>query len=291
MTGPRGIDHLVLPVRDLDAAGARYAALGFQVGARNRHPWGTENRIVQMPGSFLELIALGPEPIPDAAPPAPPFAQGVRDYLARHGEGFAMLVLASDDAAADKRAFDAAGIGGFDLLDFERLNHRADGTTARVAFTLAFAADPAMPDAGFFTCQQHEPANFWNEAAQVHRNGVRGIAGVVMVAEKPDRHAGFLAAFTGQAIEAGEGGIVARTPHGEVAALTPRAFLAAHGHGVAGQPVGQPHLAAIRFVADLHAVEAALGHAGIPFVLAGSSILVAAEDACGTFLIFEGADR
>ena len=59
MSGARGIDHLVLPVGDLDAAAGHYEAMGFMVGARNRQPWGTENRLVQFPGSFLELIALG----------------------------------------------------------------------------------------------------------------------------------------------------------------------------------------------------------------------------------------
>ena len=53
---PRGIDHLVLAVHDLDAAGDFYEKLGFRVGARNRHPWGTENRIVQFPHIFLELF-------------------------------------------------------------------------------------------------------------------------------------------------------------------------------------------------------------------------------------------
>ncbi|RYE71196.1 MAG: VOC family protein, partial [Hyphomicrobiales bacterium] len=55
-THARGLDHLVIGVADLDAAGAFYDDLGFRVGARNRHPWGTENRIVQFPGAFLELI-------------------------------------------------------------------------------------------------------------------------------------------------------------------------------------------------------------------------------------------
>ena len=55
----RGLDHLVIGVRDLDRAGALYQRLGFQVGKRNLHPWGTENRIVQFPGAFLELLAVG----------------------------------------------------------------------------------------------------------------------------------------------------------------------------------------------------------------------------------------
>jgi Glyoxalase-like domain len=55
----RAIDHLVVASREPDAQAALYRRLGFQVGARNRHPWGTENHIVQFENSFLELISLG----------------------------------------------------------------------------------------------------------------------------------------------------------------------------------------------------------------------------------------
>src|SRR5690348_14083681 len=55
---PRGIDHIVHAVRDLDAAVDLYRRLGFTVGARNRHPWGTHNHIVQLPGAFIELLAV-----------------------------------------------------------------------------------------------------------------------------------------------------------------------------------------------------------------------------------------
>jgi catechol 2,3-dioxygenase-like lactoylglutathione lyase family enzyme len=116
----RPLDHLVLAVHDLDAAGAFYQRLGFLVGARNRHPWGTENRIVQFDGAFLELITVG-----EGADIVPhqhgvfSFGAFVHDYLSAR-EGFAMLVLASSDALADKAAFDKAGIGGFAPFDFAR---------------------------------------------------------------------------------------------------------------------------------------------------------------------------
>jgi hypothetical protein len=54
----RGLDHMVHAVRDLDAVAALYRRLGFSVGARNRHPWGTHNHIVQLPGFFIELLTL-----------------------------------------------------------------------------------------------------------------------------------------------------------------------------------------------------------------------------------------
>ena len=63
---PRGIDHIVHAVRDLDAAAQLYRSLGFTVGTRNKHPWGTHNVIVQLRGSFIELLTLAePEKLGD----------------------------------------------------------------------------------------------------------------------------------------------------------------------------------------------------------------------------------
>ncbi len=193
----RGIDHLVIGIRDLDAGARFYESLGFQVGARNRHPWGTENRLVQFDGSFLELITMGPgaEPPPHAARSFS-FGAFVRDYLARR-EGLAMLVLDSADAAADAQHFAAAGIGDFEPFFFERRGRRPDGSEVRVAFSLAFAREPSIPDAGFFVCQQHHPENFWNPDFQRHPNGATGIGAVVLSVSEPDSHEAFLAAFTG----------------------------------------------------------------------------------------------
>ena len=158
---PRAIDHLVLAVRDLDAAGAFYERMGFVVGARNRHPWGTENRLVQFNGSFLELVAVGAKA--KIAPHRPgyfSFGTFLNDTLKRR-EGFAMLVLTSTDAKADARAFAKAGIGDFKPFFFERRGRRADGSATHVAFTLAFGTNAQAPQAGFFVCQHHHPENFW----------------------------------------------------------------------------------------------------------------------------------
>ncbi len=108
-----------------------------------------------------------------------------------------MLVLEGRDAHADARAFREAGIGDFDVFDFEREGKRPDGTPIKVAFSLAFARDPPAPDIGFFTCQHRFPENFWNPAFQVHPNTAVSVAGVVLVATKPSDHYRFLTAFTG----------------------------------------------------------------------------------------------
>jgi len=52
---PRGIDHVIHLVRDLDAAAATYEKLGFLVSSRNKHPFVTHNRIAQLDGSYIEI--------------------------------------------------------------------------------------------------------------------------------------------------------------------------------------------------------------------------------------------
>ena len=126
---PRGLDHIVHAVRDLDAAAQFYARAGFTVGARNRHPWGTHNYIVQFPGVFIELVAIAePERIPPARPRSMSFGVTIREFVARH-EGLAMLVLEGKGAADDADAFRKAGIGDFDVFEFARDAKRPDGST------------------------------------------------------------------------------------------------------------------------------------------------------------------
>jgi len=193
----RRIDHLVVAVRDLDGAAQLYERLGFQVGARNRHPWGTENRLVQFQNSYLELITVGEgADIPPHGPRFFSFGAFVRNYLARR-EGLAMLVLGTDDAEADAAAFANAGIGDFEPFFFSRRGRRPDGSETEVAFTLAFARDTEAPDAGFFVCQHHHPHNVWRAALQIQPNGADAVSAVVLATEAPARHPAFFERFAG----------------------------------------------------------------------------------------------
>jgi len=56
---PRGLDHIVHAARDIDAQADFYRRAGFTVGAHNKHSWGTHNRVVQLPGFFVELLNIG----------------------------------------------------------------------------------------------------------------------------------------------------------------------------------------------------------------------------------------
>ena len=257
----RGLDHIVHAVHDLDAAAGLYEKLGFIVGARNKHPWGTHNRIVQFNGSYIELLTVG-EPDKIAPHAAHSFSFGAfhRDFLARE-QGLAMLLLNSRDAKADNAAWRAAGIGAFEVFNFEREGKRPDGAIVKLAFSLIFAADPNAPDAGFAACQHYYPENFWNPAFQKHANGVKGIAGVVLVADSPARHSDFLEPYTDADARDSDGGFSIHLPGATIDVVTPAAFL--HRFGVAAPDTARGmRLAALRFsgaeIAALHRVSGAL---------------------------------
>jgi hypothetical protein len=288
---PHGIDHIVHAVRDLDAAGALYRRLGFTVGARNRHDWGTHNLIVQFKTAFAELLEIGePEKIPPHSGRFFSFGAFNRDYI-RAREGLSMLVGKSSDAIGDAASFEAAGISGFDVFDFSREGKRPDGTGVKVAFSLAFARDPSSPNLGFFVCQHHYPENFWNPAFQRHANGATGIPGVVMVADNPTDHHIFLKAFTGVSdLHSSSLGITAHTENGDIEIMSPIAFRDQFGTAPEVSGEGMT-LNAMRFaVADIGHAEATLAAGGIKPQRHVGRLVVPPDAALGATLIFEAAN-
>lgn len=222
---PRGIDHVVIATRDLDRLAAQYKALGFTVGPRNRHPWGTENHIVQFPGCFIELIgvAAGAE-VPEHEARNRSFGASVRDFIKSH-EGAALLALESRNAIGDAEQFRRLNIGDFEPFHFERHGKDADGKPRTVSFTLAFAAAPNAPQTGFFVCQQHQPQNFWNPSLQQHANGARTIASVVFVTADPSDYHEFFGNFVNQReMRATSFGLELETGRGQIEVLSPDAF-------------------------------------------------------------------
>ena len=286
---PHGLDHIAHAVRDLDAAADFYVRAGFIAGGRNRHPWGTHNRIVQLKNCYIEILEVAePEKIEPHGPRFFSFGAFNRDFLVRR-EGFSMLLLTSRDAAADARAFEASGIGAFDVFDFGREGKRPDGSTVKLAFSLAFAAEPHSPDVRFAVCQHHYPENFWNPAFQTHANGAQSVPGVVLIANRPASHQVFLKAYVGAIAELDlePGGVFARTENGIVEILDPPTArgglgisLEAHGDGLT--------LNAMRFaVADLAATEAVHRQNGVAVRRQGKCLVVPPDEAFGATLIFE----
>lgn len=271
---PRAFDHLVLAVADLEAAAAAYERLGFTVSARGVHPWGTWNRLVQLADrTFLELLTVGePDKIVEPGPDGFSFGAFNRDFL-RQGEGMSMLVLASRDARADLDGFAAEGLRTFAPFDFERVARAPDGSERKVAFTLAFTADPALPRAGFFTCEHKFPESFWRAELQRHANGASGIAAVTMVAQDPADHHVFLTRFTGCRDFGSTGyGLSFALANGRLDVLSGEAFRHRFGHGAEASRDARFRAITLR-VPEHEALAARFAAAGIAHRMAGGLVV------------------
>ncbi|WP_428687508.1 VOC family protein [Roseibium sp.] len=243
----RGLDHLVVAVKDLEAAGRAYSELGFTVTPENRHPWGTANRLVQLDGFFIELLGVAdPALIPEPSGNSFSFGAFNRDFLNKR-EGASMLVLESQGAVADRSGFHRSGLQMFDPFSFDRMANLADGSTVKVAFDLTFVRDPLSPEIGYFTCHNKYPENFWKPAFQSHVNGAKGVRSVYLLAADPSDHHEFLSAFAGQReMRATSLGLELQTPRGRISVLSPRAYQLLAGEAAASSVRGEiPQIAAL----------------------------------------------
>ncbi len=284
---PRGLDHIVHAVADLDAAADFYRRAGFKVGARNRHPWGTHNYVVQFPGFFIEILTVAEPSRLGGDGLSKHFGIPNRDAIAR-GDGFSMLVLESKDSEADVADFARSGIGISDALPFSRDAKLPDGSTVTVGFSLAFARDALSPCTGFFTCRQHNPAAFWKSDYQRHANGASGVLGAVLVADNPADHHIFLEAFTGvRDLHATSAGVTAHTPRGDVEIMETVSFR--DRFGIVSSVDGEgASLKGLRLsVRDIGAAERALKDGGIASHRHMARLVIGPETAFGATLIFE----
>jgi hypothetical protein len=251
--GRRGIDHLVLAVRDLDAVAAAYEG-------------------VVEPANIV---------------PPTPTSFSFSDFNARFLErrqGLSMLVLGSADARRDHAAFGAAGLKTFEPVDFSRTARQPDGQVATVAFSVCFVLDEAHPELPMFVCQQHYPENFWRAEYQRHANGALRIVEVTVAVERPAELAPYYQKLFGaDAVTRRDDGLVVATAGGTIRVLSPvgRAGrfpeLAAEAPCYAGYRVA---------VTGLGAAAALLRDRGVPFVDADGALGIGPAAAGGTVLEF-----
>ncbi|MBR0694445.1 VOC family protein [Bradyrhizobium lablabi] len=282
---PRRIDHLVICVHDLEQAALAWRRLGFNLTPTGVHPFGTSNRLAQFADNFLELLAVTNDAlVPQAAPDHFSFAAHNRDFLGR-AEGMSMLALHSADSHAEAARFRAERIGTSAPFDFGRDAVLPGGGTARVAFSLAFATDPAMPEIAFFTCQQrHPPELFWKAEYQRHPNGALRVIEVVMSAPEPAAHRDFLERLTESAAEPAPGRLTVGDSNNRITLLGP-SEMARRLPGLANS--SSPRFCAARLaVADLDTTRRTLKNNGVAFEMRGAVLLIPPATAHGLALEF-----
>lgn len=206
-----GIDHLIIGVRDLEAARATYARLGFNTTPRGRHVgWGTANYCVMLANDYLELLG-----IVDASQ----FTNDLDRFLERR-EGLMGVALRSRDAAATHAAWAEAGLDPAPTRALGRLLETDGGIELRFRNVLL----PAERTAGLplFACEHLTADQLRRPAWLRHPNGAKAIKSCTVVVEEPAPVADAMARVFGKgaitetdevrAVHTGQGVIVLARP-------------------------------------------------------------------------------
>ncbi len=284
----RGIDHLVLAVRDLEATRQVYSRLGFTCTPTALHPWGTANFLVQLQGSFLEVLAVDrPDLLIDPGQGEFSFGRFNEAFL-KEREGFSMLVLESRDRDADLVDFKSRGLETYPPFGFSRQAKLPSGEEVTVSFSLAFVRDAIAPKIGFFTCQQHAPEYFWKSEYQSHANSAQKVGEVVMVSPHPAKHKAFLEGFSGaQETKVTPDHVRIQTPRGALSVITPRQAEADWGAALASKKPDEPYLAGYSIESEnLDKVREILNKSGLSCKDKGDHLIVASELVFGAAILF-----
>jgi hypothetical protein len=282
----RGIDHLVLCVRHLEAARRTFTRLGFTLTPHAVHPWGTGNSLAQFRGNFIELLTID-DPAKIVAAGAREFSFGAcTDSFLKRREGCSMLALSTDDARRDRDEFASSGIGHHAPFDFARQARLPDGHEVTVAFSLAFATDARLPELTFFTCQQRAPEFFWRPEYQRHANGATAIEEILIVADDPPALTDLFARLEGEdAVRAMDGRLEVSTARGRLIVLARDAAAErCPGLPLAAAPES-PHIIGCRIaVSDLDAVKMRFDASDVTYRPMSGAVQIAPDIACGMYL-------
>jgi catechol 2,3-dioxygenase-like lactoylglutathione lyase family enzyme len=274
----QGIDHVVIVVRDLDAARDTFSRMGFTVTPRGYHTLGSQNHCVMFGDDYLELL-WSPEGSPH------PSRQYYTDF-ARGGEGVAAIALKSDDARGAYSEMLWAGFEPSDPVEFSRPVQLPDGAR-EASFRVSMAAPDRSPGARLFVCEHLTRAVVWRPEYQRHEVGATALAAVAIVADEARTAARpYERFFDATALPIAEG-VLVETGGAPIAFAAPR-MLARRLPGVSFGERRPPYAAALFIrVADRDAAAAVLEAGGLrPARMPDGSVAIGADRAHGTVLVF-----
>ncbi|NLS06803.1 VOC family protein [Rhizobium sp. P32RR-XVIII] len=288
---PHPLDHLVLPVTDIDLARERLGRLGFTIAPEGCHPFGTENACIFFADkTYLEPLAI------ENAKKCETSVRGGNVFVARDqafrfrcgNDGFSAVAFSTEDADADHSAFMNARQSGGDMLEFSRPIEMPDGSQSTGAFKLAFAADLRAPDFFLFACQRINAFPTNRDALEKHENGVAGIREVVLSAPEPEAFGAFVQlAASGAKVEQTSFGLSVATPNVKISLLSQEGMEA---YFDVAQPLADKGLrgSAIVFrTRDITVTEALLTANGMTYTRISNRVLVKPAPGQGAIFAFE----
>lgn len=279
--GLAGIDHCIVGVRDLEAARARYASLGFTVSPRGRHiGWATANYCIMFPRDYIELLGiLDPRG----------YSAGLDAVLAEQGEGLLKLVMRSDDAERTHDFLAERGLADGPVRDLAR-ELEMPGGTVLPEFRLVHALAEAMPGLSGFVCQHLTPELVWRDTWLQHRNTAVAVESYCVAADDPQTLAvGWSRLFGPAAVAADSDRISIETGSARLDFVSVGALAEEFaGLGIAAPAAGRIAGLAVR-VERLVAVAECLAESGVACIRTDEAMFVPPGDACGVALSFVAA--
>lgn len=254
-----GVDHVVVAVRDLDAAAATWARLGFTVSPKGLHSphMGTANYTIMFGEDYLELIGVVAET--DQNVPT-------RKFLAER-EGIERTAFTARDAAAGAAELRARGLDAIGPVSFGRPVDLPGGGTADANFSVfRWPLDQRPAGMRIFACQHHTREAVWIPELQRHANGAGRIARVDLLSADPKAAADHMAGLIDQpATREADGSY--RVPSGSTRAdfvFLDSAILASRypANVLAGLPASGA-VGLVIATSDIAAAAQALGAAGV----------------------------
>lgn len=215
-----GLDHLVVAVRDLDAAAADWASLGFTLSPRGLHSAhiGSANYTMMFGEDYLELLGV--------VTPTP-HNQALRDFVDAR-EGLDRAAFTTTDAGAGADALRARGVDAVGPVHFSRPVPLPGGGETEARFSVfRWPVTARVGGLGIFACQHHTRDAVWVPSLQRHANGATRIRRVLVATDDPAGSAAALAAaIDATAVQDGDFHVVATAPTRAAVAFAPRDAIA-----------------------------------------------------------------
>ena len=272
----KGIDHVVIAVRDLDSTQDTFGRMGFTLTPRGHHTLGSQNHCVMFGQDYFELLMV-PQRLPG------------REYyydFARIGDGLAAVALKTDNARGAFGELTAAALAPSEPVDFSRPVQLAEGPKT-ASFRITQLGLEQTPGGQVFLCQHFTRDVVWRPEYQAHANTATGLAALAIVsAEVSAAAAAYERLFDVKATAISEG-LLIDTGDTPIAVVSESA-LAQRLPGVWISARHQPCMAALFIhVSDRDTAERTLRAGGLhPTRMPDGSVAVGAAEAHGVAIIF-----
>ena len=189
-----GLDHVVVAVRNLDAAEAAWKRLGFTVSPRGIHSahLGSGNHTIVFGEDYIELLGILKENEHNQ-----PTVAFLKDR-----EGVERIAFTTDNAAAGAAELKARGLEGAGPLSFGRPVDLPNGGTSEAKFNIfIWPLNESPARLRIFACQHLTRDKVWIPELQKHANGAQRLVRVEIVARAPTDAAAQLSRMIDQPVE------------------------------------------------------------------------------------------